>query len=272
MLIFFSDLDKTLIYSYKHDIGKEKELVEMYQGREVSYISKKTSDLLKKMMGTRKIAENNNVLFVPTTTRTIQQYNRITLPIEKQKFALVCNGGILLEEGNINQVWYKKSLEIIKDSNAEIKKAISILEKDESVNFEIRYIEDLFVFTKSEDPQKTLNNLKESIDQDKVDVFLNGVKVYAVPKKLTKGNAVKRFIDFYKNNIKQDDIKTDDIKAEDIKTVAAGDSLFDISMLESVDQAFAPFELLAEYPHLKNIKTNSDNQLFSEKILESLLE
>ena len=88
---------------------------------------------------------NNNVLFVPTTTRTIQQYNRITLPIEKQKFALVCNGGILLEEGNINQVWYKKSLEIIKDSNAEIKKAISILEKDESVNFEIRYIEDLFV-------------------------------------------------------------------------------------------------------------------------------
>ena len=204
---------------------------------------------------------------MPTTTRTIQQYNRITLPIEKQKFALVCNGGILLEEGNINQVWYKKSLEIIKDSNAEIKKAISILEKDESVNFEIRYIEDLFVFTKSEDPQKTLNNLKESIDQDKVDVFLNGVKVYAVPKKLTKGNAVKRFIEFYKNNIKQDDIK-----AEDIKTVAAGDSLFDISMLESVDQAFAPFELLAEYPHLKNIKTNSDNELFSEKILESLLE
>ena len=96
---------------------------------------------------------------------------------------------------------------------------------------------------------------------------MNGVKVYAVPKKLTKGNAVKRFIEFYKNNIKQDDIK-----AEDIKTVAAGDSLFDISMLESVDQAFAPFELLAEYPHLKNIKTNSDNELFSEKILESLLE
>ena len=42
MIAFFSDLDNTLIFSYKHDIGKEKRCVEIYQGREVSYITERT--------------------------------------------------------------------------------------------------------------------------------------------------------------------------------------------------------------------------------------
>ena len=46
MYIFNSDLDNTLVYSYKHNIGSDKINVEIYNDREISYITKRTSMLL----------------------------------------------------------------------------------------------------------------------------------------------------------------------------------------------------------------------------------
>ena len=46
MIAFHTDLDNTLIYSYKHDIGPQKRNVELYQGREISYITEETYHLL----------------------------------------------------------------------------------------------------------------------------------------------------------------------------------------------------------------------------------
>ena len=88
MKIFMSDLDNTLIYSYKHEIGEEKTCVEIYQDREVSYMTNRSCELLK--------AVTEEILFVPTTTRTIEQYERIHLDVGIPKYALVCNGGVLL--------------------------------------------------------------------------------------------------------------------------------------------------------------------------------
>ena len=39
MAIFFTDLDNTLIYSYRRDIGRDKVCVELYQGREISFVT-----------------------------------------------------------------------------------------------------------------------------------------------------------------------------------------------------------------------------------------
>ena len=47
MVVFCTDLDNTIIYSYKHDIGDRKRNVELYQGREISFITDKTYDLLR---------------------------------------------------------------------------------------------------------------------------------------------------------------------------------------------------------------------------------
>ena len=49
MDILCTDLDQTLIYSYKHEIGKEKRCVELYQGREVSFLTEKTYQLLSEL-------------------------------------------------------------------------------------------------------------------------------------------------------------------------------------------------------------------------------
>ncbi len=68
MYIFNSDLDNTLVYSYKHNIGSDKINVEIYNDREISYITKRTSMLLNSVT---KI-----ITFVPTTTRTVEQYKK----------------------------------------------------------------------------------------------------------------------------------------------------------------------------------------------------
>ena len=89
--ILCADMDNTIIYSYKRNIGENKLNVELYNGREISFISEKTHDLLKKV--------NEKITIIPTSTRTEEQYKRIDLDIGIVPYALVCNGGVLLVNG-----------------------------------------------------------------------------------------------------------------------------------------------------------------------------
>ena len=90
MVLFYTDLDNTMIYSYKHEIGVEKRCAEIYHEREISYITKETYRLLQKIK-----AKEEQLVMVPTTTRTTEQYQRIHLGIGDLPYALVCNGGVL---------------------------------------------------------------------------------------------------------------------------------------------------------------------------------
>lgn len=245
MIIFNSDMDNTIIYSYKHDIGKDKICAEIYQEREISFITAKTKELLEKVVDT--------VLMVPTTTRTIEQYERIDLGIGAFKYVLACNGGVLLIDGQEDPHWYQDSLKLASEAKTEIQKAIKLLENDINRNFELRYINELFLFTKSSQSEATISLLKGQLDLDKVDVFNNGVKIYVVPKKLDKGTAVIRL----KEKLRADYV------------IAAGDSEFDIPMLEEADYAIAPKDLF-EYGSDK-IKLVEDNELLSERALEEVL-
>ena len=116
MIVFNSDLDNTLIYSYKKDIGKNIRCVEVYQGREISFMTETSALLLEKI--------NPKLIFVPTTTRTLEQYNRINLGIGVPAFALVCNGGVLLESGVSSEEWYSETLNMISESKDELLKSI----------------------------------------------------------------------------------------------------------------------------------------------------
>ena len=53
MILFHCDLDNTLIYSYKHEIKTKKRCVEIYQGREVSFMTEATCRLLNKVKNKR---------------------------------------------------------------------------------------------------------------------------------------------------------------------------------------------------------------------------
>ncbi len=255
MILFNSDLDNTLIYSHKREMNEEKSCVEIYQQREVSFMSNTSLKLLHKL--------NQNILFVPTTTRTREQYERINFGIGIPKYALVCNGGILLVDGIMDKEWYEESIDQIKECKTQLQYAIEILEKDVNRCFEIRFIDDLFIFTKSDNPQMTIDYLSTYLDLALVDIFQIGIKVYVIPKKLTKGNAVLRL----KKKLKAD------------KVIVAGDSEFDLSMFQVADLAFAPKQLITRMDmeqsngknQCSNIIVHEGGQLFSDAILKYIM-
>lgn len=248
MIAFHSDLDNTLIFSYKHEIGDAKRCVEIYQGREVSFITEATYRLLKRLP--------EQVLLIPTTTRTEEQYRRIDLGLGQPKYALVCNGGVLLVNGREEEEWYRESVKLIAECREELREAERILTEDEDRIFEVRKIRELFLFTKSEKPERSAKRLRTALDRRKMDVFTNGVKVYAIPKKLNKGEAVKRLRK----------------RLHPEKVVAAGDSTFDLPMLAEADVGLAPEELAEKYELGKTIICKKQGKVFSEQILEYLCE
>lgn len=259
--IFCTDLDNTMIFSYKHDIGADKVNVEIYQGREVSYVTRKTYQLLK------QAAEK--MLLVPLTTRTIEQYKRIDLGLGVLPYALVCNGGILLEDGKENECWYQESLAAVQSAHIELQKALKLLEHDPYRTFELRFVSNLFVFTKCNQSEEVVCKLKNNVDLKIVDVLNNGSKVYVVPKALRKGEAIKRFKSYIeKKNICCTQEK-DDIERKTI--LAAGDSEFDISMLQAADIAFAPKQLAQKYHLPNNVIVMPEERPLSDEILEYIV-
>lgn len=248
MIIFNSDIDNTLIYSYKHDIGQDKIGVEVYQDRIISYMTSKSYSMLKRL--------EEKVVFVPTTTRTVEQYSRINFGIGCPEYALACNGGVLLEHGKENEDWYQDSLKLIKDAASEFKPAMDYLALDGSRCFEVRNIRGLFLFTKSERPLETIHGLKAVLDTAMVDVFNNGIKVYVVPKSLNKGSACLRL--------------KEKLGAERI--IAAGDSEFDVPMLKIADIAIAPKKLCDVYSIEAQALCEEERAIFSDYILEYIMD
>ncbi len=242
MIVFHSDLDNTIIYSYKRDIGEDKKCVEVYEGREISFVTKRTQELLEQV--------HRKMLFVPTTTRTSEQYNRISLGIGEIPYALVCNGGVLLVNGQEDEAWYQESLELTEESRPELYRAIGMMEADKNRSFEVRNIKDLFVFTKSTQPLVSVEWLKEKLNTNLVDVFYTGVKVYVVPKMLSKGNAVERFRKKVCGN----------------QVIAAGDSEFDLSMAGSADVTMIPENLYVKEGTSETVVVMKES-LFSEQVL-----
>ena len=243
MNILFTDLDNTLIYSKKTNI-EEKIPVELYNGEVNSFMSKYSYELLHKL--------NEMLLIVPITTRTYIQYSRIDLGFNP-KYVLCANGGILLKDGIKSDEWYKESLDIVKPSSDEREKAYAFLQKDKRRKFECRNIDDLFIFTKCNEIEDVVRDLKSILDMTKVEVLYNKDKLYIMPKNLNKADTVKRFVKRY-------------AKSED-HVFAAGDTEFDIGMIELADIGFAHKDL--------NISKNIFNDyegLFSDFYLEKVLE
>lgn len=247
MVVFNVDMDNTLIYSYKHDIGENKGCAEIYQGREISFMTKKTGKLLRELA--------RKVLIVPTTTRTREQYERIDLGVGELPYALVCNGGVLIKHGVEDEAWYAGSRELVAECETELAKGMELLEADQDRCFEVRFIRELFLFSKSNQPEATIARLKRALDTSLVDVFNNGIKVYVVPKRLSKGTALKRFKEWIKADM----------------TIAAGDSEFDISMLQCADIALAPQELEVGEKTTGELVKIAEDVLFSEGLLEYLV-
>lgn len=222
MNLFASDLDNTLIYSHRHDIGPDKICVEMVQGREASFMGREWVESLKGV--------GRKFLFVPVTTRSMEQYGRLDLGNGVPRYALVCNGGVLLRDGVRDPAWYKESLGLAEASVDGLHRSIKLLEEDPNRSLEVRFVEKLFVFTKSSRPQESLRRLREQLAPNRTDVFQNGEKVYVLPQNLDKGRGIMRLRKLLRPDL----------------VFAAGDSEFDKSMLLKADIGMCPEGLFEE--------------------------
>ncbi len=221
--IFAVDLDNTLIYSEQRSrCLSERVCVEQRGAEELSYMSLECRERLSRL--------NSRLTVVPVTTRSLEQYGRIRLfPDREPELALVSNGGILLERGRVHEGWLAQTRKLTAASWEQLALADSWLERDPGRCFELRRVDGLFVYTKTRQPEETAGRLRELLDASLVSVVENLSKIYVLPRCLTKGLGIRRLREFLGTD------RTDGLP----EVLAAGDSNFDISMLEEADRGIS---------------------------------
>lgn len=256
MTLFATDLDNTLIHSYKtatdKDICVETMRTSDGTNKKLSFMTPKAYNLLKQAM------RSKDFTLVPITTRSLEQYRRIHLfDVFIPSYALVSNGGNLLLNGRVNEVWHERSKKLILSAIPEMKLGMNLLENDPHRSFEVRFVDDMFVFTKSEQPMLSAKKLRQNLNSENVSVHCNGSKVYIMPAMLTKQNAVKRLTKMFGFE----------------RVICAGDSDFDISMLKSADISYVPDAELLSNISLKGEKQiwKNDSISYAEFILDDII-
>jgi len=228
-MIFASDLDQTLIYSPKSfrllpgEAKPSVRSIELYEGREISFMADSAIAKLQ------SIAAQST--FVPVTTRTIDQYRRISLFREKMlpTYGVVSNGGNIIVDGVVDPIW--------REQVAMNMAQMCLCPEDMLASFNeicheswagpTRMADGLFyycVVKRDNVPLAAIESFALWAEQQQWNVSLQGRKLYIVPKVINKWTAVA-----YIKEILQEKL-----------VVAAGDSLLDLCMIEQADFAIAP--------------------------------
>jgi hydroxymethylpyrimidine pyrophosphatase-like HAD family hydrolase len=261
-MIFASDLDRTLIYSKKFLIQGLTGItvVEEKNHEALSHMSNESINLLSLI--------NEKLFFVPTTTRSLEQYNRIGI-FQNQirtKYAIVANGGILLKNNCIDLNWAG----IIKEKLANLTKPMELIKecefflKDETIN-SYRCCDNLFIYAvlKSNNVNmEKYSSLQALTKQLNYTVTRNGRKIYIIPNFLNKWEPIKHIM-----NLEQDK-----------HLIAAGDSILDLPMLLNATYGVIPLhgelhdDLKEKLTHMKNLHfTTNQGIMSSNEFLEDIL-
>ncbi|MET9427084.1 HAD family hydrolase [Streptomyces sp. NPDC003036] len=223
-----SDLDRTLIYSpaalglTMPDAETPRLLcVEVYQHKPLSYMTEAAATLLADLP--------RHAVFVPTTTRTREQYHRIKLPGPAPAYAICANGGHLLVDGVTDAGWQRTVAGRLADECATLEevRAHLLAAADPAWLLKERVAEDLFAYLVVERallPAGWVKELAEWAEARGWTVSLQGRKVYAVPKPLTKSAAMREVAR----------------RTGASRVLAAGDSLLDADLLLAADRAWRP--------------------------------
>jgi len=227
-MLFASDLDQTLIYSHRSFITQEVDTqirpVERLDNRFISFM---TQNALIKL---REISQK--VLFVPVTTRTKLQYQRINFQEYDitHQYAVTSNGGTIFYKGQEDQDWAQAVIE--KGNNCGdledlINKFNEISHPSWVIPYSGKLADNLFYYClieREKIPLVELAAFKIWASENKWELSVQGRKLYLVPLNVNKKVAIQY--------IKE--------KESVSLVVAAGDSLLDLDMLKAADQAIAP--------------------------------
>ena len=210
---FITDLDGTVIYSHRR-VGDTRNMTCVEdQPRYQSYMNTHLYRNLKRW--------DEVVPFIPLTTRSEEEYNRIRFPLTPQ-YALVGNGAVLLKGGQRVVEWEQETKELIHKEHEVLKNIeAKLVDCLDLYNIQtLRMVEDAFLFIKTDEAEQLDYYINRSFDLTDFTLYRHNSKISIVPKKLEKGMAARRLRKFL-------NIKT---------IVSAGDTNMDTSMLEYADK------------------------------------
>ena len=242
-ILLASDLDNTLIHSYKHK--REGDIcVELLRGAEQGFMSKRVYDKLSHLP--------DSIELVPLTTRSVEQFERIKLPEGCYERAITTNGAILIENGVQNEKWRAANLRYSAELMPLMKKLHAELEGDPLLNV-VRIVDEMYLYISCAQPEYVGDFMDRYGSMTELDVMASGRKIYFLPPKINKGSALDRLTEH-----------------EGFAYIAAaGDSTIDLPMLETADHAIIPKELdgLLKNPSRSVYRGDGD---FAEFVIDTL--
>ncbi|KZE72253.1 hydrolase [Paenibacillus jamilae] len=226
-MIYASDLDQTLIYS-KRSLGVPLESpgllpAEQIDGVTSAFISAQALQLLKTLPA--------DVMFMPVTTRTMEQYKRITVFQTEliPAYAVTSNGGNIIVGGEVDREWNRRIHEQVRRDGAHAEEARQVfgqvLHEDWVVSE--RFCDELFyafVIDRDRMPLEQVLDKARVMQEMGWEVSIQGRKVYLVPAAVNKQAAVEHIRKLTNGGA----------------VVASGDSLLDRCLLDYADYAIAP--------------------------------
>ena len=227
-----SDLDRTLIYSGRalalsgpDRLAPRLLSVEVNDARPLSFMTEQAARLLVELV--------QEAVFVPVTTRTRAQYERVNLPGPKLSwrppYAICANGGRLLVDGEADPEWDAEVASRLAASAVTLAEVVDQLARcaDPEWTVKRRVAEDLFAYLvveRDQLPPGWLEELTGWCVERGWTVSLQGRKVYAVPAALTKSAALAELVR----------------RVGATSVLAAGDSLLDADLLLAADEGWRP--------------------------------
>nr|WP_202508400.1 HAD family hydrolase [Streptomyces sp. SID1046] len=197
--------------------------VEVHESKPLSYMTETAAGLLA------ELTADPSVVFVPTTTRTRKQYQRIRFPGRPAPYAICANGGQLLVDGVPDRDWRRLVAARLAEECAPLEEVHQHLlaVADPAWLRKARLAEDLFAYLVVERdlvPDEWLKSLTAWAEARGWTVSLQGRKIYAVPRPLTKSAAMREVAR----------------RTGATTTLAAGDSLLDADLLLAADAGWRP--------------------------------
>lgn len=222
MIIFATDLDRTLIYSRGAietygDVDLDVVAVERHEDRDASWMTAAAAATFAGL--------HERGLVLPVTTRTPEQWRRVTLPGPPPRYAITANGGVLLVDGQVDHSWDR----IVAGELAQVTPLAEVWAHASQVcrpewTVKLRNACGLFCYAvlhRRRLPPGFLAEASAWAHSVGWQLSLQGRKLYWVPRSLTKSAALAEV----RNRVGAQAVH------------AAGDSLLDADLLDAADRA-----------------------------------
>ncbi|WP_180953938.1 HAD family hydrolase [Bacillus sp. M6-12] len=223
--VFFSDLDRTLIFSKKFQKeGIDSLLVEEKDGKPISYMTREGFSILQEL-------KKNESIFIPVSTRTWETMTRVGFIKDSLPEWMICdNGAHIYHNGERLKEWedhINKKRQEHTLTASQLEQTIRYMFEDKGLK-DIINREDIYLMVKFEEMtgevRQSLEVLNLSLRKKGYRMDINSRKAYLLPDYVRKEDAVEFLI-------KQ--------QGWDF-TISAGDSYMDLEMLRKTTHGFAP--------------------------------